>query len=138
MEIEIKVKSSQFSKETGHSGQEFSCFGKLEQRNEKYYIRYHEPENPDETPADVTLKVDGETVTLMRSGEAHSHFVFSKGQRDVSKYITPYGSFIMSIMPKTVKILKSESGGEINLGYSLCINNDTETENNFCITYNFK
>jgi len=44
----------------------------------------------------------------------------------------------MSIMPKTVKILKSESGGEINLGYSLCINNDTETENNFCITYNFK
>ena len=138
MEIEIKVKSSQFSKETGHSNQEFSCTGKLEQRGEKYYLRYREPKNSDEIPADVTLKVDGESVTLMRSGDAHSHFVFVKGQRDVSKYITPYGAFLMSIMPKVVKISRTDTGGEINLGYSLCINNDTETENNFCITYNFK
>lgn len=138
MEIEVKVKSSQFSKETGHSNQEFSCTGKLEQKGEKYYLRYREPENPDEAPADVTLKVDGEAVTLMRSGEAHSHFVFVKGQRDTSKYITPYGGFLMSIMPKVVKISRTDTGGEISLGYSLCINNDTTTENNFCITYNLK
>ncbi len=138
MEIEIKVKSSQFSKETGHSGQEFSCTGKLEQRGEKYYIRYREPESSDQTSADVTLKVDGEAVTLMRSGDAHSHFVFIKGRRDISKYITPYGAFLMSIMPKVVNISKTHAGGEISLGYSLCINGDTTTENNFYITYFLK
>ena len=138
MEIEIKVKSSQFSKETGHDGQEFSCTGKLEQRAGKYYIRYREPATEDSSPADVTIKVDGETVTLIRSGDAHSHFVFEKGQRNTSKYITPYGAFLMSVMPKVVKISTNENGGEINLGYSLSVNGVEQSENNFCIIYNFK
>lgn len=138
MEIEIKVKSSQFSAETGHSGQDFFCTGKLERHGEKLYIRYREPDCSGDTPGDVTLKIDGDTVTLIRAGEAHSHFVFRKNQRDTSRYVTPYGSFIMSVMPKIVKISVSPDEGKIDLGYSLTINNDTKTENNFGLTYKLK
>lgn len=138
MQIEIKVKSSQFSRQTGHSGQEFSCQGRLEERNGKYYLRYREPPEADQAPADVTLKVEGESVTLIRSGEAQSHFVFTPSQRDTSRYLTPYGSFLMSVMPHFVRISRDDKGGKIDLGYTLTINNDQDFQNNFCITYKIK
>ncbi len=135
MDIRISVKSSTFSRETGHDGAEFECVGKLETKNGNRYIRYTEPKGENDTEAKVTLKLDGNAVTLIRSGDAKSHFVFEKGKTHLSKYITPYGGFLIKVLAHRIKIENNERGGMVDLGYTLIINDNSPLENNFKLTY---
>ena len=135
MEINITVKSSQYRKDSGLNSDEFVCTGTLTEKGGKTYIRFNEPERENEAPAAVTLKTDGNSVTMIRSGDAQSHFVFKTGEPNISRYITPYGAFIMEVKPHFVRIAHNPQGGKIDLGYTLVINGDDRWENNFNIKY---
>ena len=137
MDIFIKVKSTTFSRDFGHDKTEFECTGRLEEKNGKKYVRYKEPDTNESVGADVTLKLD-DSVTLMRSGETKSHFVFKKDETHISKYLTPYGDFLMKVKAVRVKIVITDEGGEIDLGYKLTINEGEPVSNNFYLTYTIK
>lgn len=138
MDIFIKVKSTTFSRDFGHDKTEFECTGRLEEKNGKKYVRYKEPDTSESTGADVTLKLEKDLVTLMRSGETKSHFVFKKSETHISKYLTPYGDFLMKVKAVRVKTSLSDAGGEIDLGYKLTINDGDEISNNFYLIYTKK
>ncbi len=138
MDIFLKVKSTSFSVDTGHDKIEFECCGRLEEKNGKKYVRYHEPDTNESPGADVTLKLDDDMVTLIRSGEARSHFVFKKDETHISKYLTPYGDFLMKVKAVRVKTVITDEGGEIDLGYKLTINDGDGISNNFYLTYTIK
>ena len=74
--ILISIESKHYQKETGNYKEAFSCKGSLIYKENRVYIRYTEPENGEERPAAVTLKIDGKNISMMRSGDANSHFVF--------------------------------------------------------------
>lgn len=127
MEIKIDVKSSRFQKETGREENNFSCIGQKDVHGGKTYLRYTEPQGG----ASVIIRVENDAVYVTRSGEAHSRFAFRKGVTDYSKYLTPYGDFLMAVKPCRVVITE----GKIDLGYSLTVNETEKSENNFCLIY---
>ncbi len=131
----ITVKSSQYSKETGSDGMDFQCGGVVFPRGDSLYIRYTEPGSDGAEGASVTLKITGKTVVMMRQGETRSRFSFEKGEKDLSRYFTPYGSFLMEVLPSAVRLNVSESKGEIHLSYRLTINDSQRWENNFHLEY---
>ena len=64
----------------------------LYERGGKYYIAYEESELTGLEGTKTTVKLDGKTVTLIRTGTFPSHMLFSEDERHVGLYQTPVGS----------------------------------------------
>ena len=63
----------------------------LYERGGKYYIAYEESELTGLEGTKTTVKLDGKTVTLIRTGTFPSHMLFSEDERHVGLYQTPIG-----------------------------------------------
>lgn len=108
--------------------------GKYYKKDDKYYITYKESEMTGFSDTTTTVKVEGDRVTLIRFGANNSQLVFEKGQRYVGHYDTPYGAFTIGVMPNNVLIDIDDSGGQINVNYSIEINNGSVGKNDFFMT----
>ena len=63
----------------------------LYERGGKYYIAYEESELTGLEGTKTTVKLDGKTVTLIRTGTFPSHMVCSEDERHIGLYQTPIG-----------------------------------------------
>ncbi|MBD9068682.1 MAG: DUF1934 domain-containing protein, partial [Butyricicoccus sp.] len=63
----------------------------LYERGGKYYIAYEESELTGLEGTKTTVKLDGKTVTLIRTGTFPSHMLFSEDERHIGLYQTPIG-----------------------------------------------
>ena len=95
----------------------FSCEGELYKRGNKVFISYKEPEA--HGGGKVVLTAGGGKVTMDRRAEAVSSFTFEEGKTNLSRYFTPYGTFLASVAAKKVSVSGSGDSGEIKLEYSL-------------------
>ena len=64
----------------------------LYERGGKYYIAYEESELIGLEGTKTTVKLDGKTVALIRTGTFPSHMLFAEDERHVGLYQTPVGS----------------------------------------------
>lgn len=64
----------------------------LYERGGKYYIAYEESELTGLEGTKTTVKLDGKTVALIRTGTFPSHMLFAEDERHVGLYQTPVGS----------------------------------------------
>ena len=62
---------------------------RLYRRNGKYYITYDESEITGLVGTRTTLKIDGTTVSMIRTGTYPSEMLFAENQRHVGLYHTP-------------------------------------------------
>ncbi|MDP4118057.1 MAG: DUF1934 domain-containing protein [Bacillota bacterium] len=134
--ILITVESRRHCENSDTDSNNFSCDGEILFRDGKYYIKYTEPS--ENGGASVVLKTDEKTVSMTRRGESSSHFIFESARIFKSRYITPFGSFIMDIKTRSISIEVSGMSGKIDLGYDLTVNEDEISENNFCLIYKKK
>lgn len=103
---------------------EFVTEGNYYERNGKSYLSYKETEiSGFDSNTTTTLKIDGDTVSMTRFGNVNTHMVFSPGKRHLSHYETPYGSFTIGVVPEAVAIDMTDGSGNINIAYSLEIDN---------------
>lgn len=70
------------------------------------------------------LKVDGDTVTLRRTGEYCSEMHYEPGKHSEISYRTPYGVIKMGLFTRFTEHRLSDNGGTIRLGYVLETNGD--------------
>ena len=63
----------------------------LDERGGKYYIAYEESELTGLEGTKTTVKLDGKTVALIRTGTFPSHMLFAEDERHVGLYQTPIG-----------------------------------------------
>ncbi len=91
--------------------------GQLLQEDEKYIIEYDDSamSGLDNTTTRVT--VEGDRVSVKRSGTVETEFVFTKSQRYEAVYDTPYGAMQMSVMPTQVSSDLSSEKGRLDLEY---------------------
>ena len=90
--------------------------GALRREGEKLLLTYREGEGGSIRTA---LRLEGDKVTLLRSGELGCSLVFTPGLRHDSTYRTPYGSFPISVTARRVEPRGGEAGGELELEYDL-------------------
>ena len=87
-------------------------------------------------PQDVrtTFRVEGDTVTLSRSGGFSGDMVFCQGKKHYFVYDTPYGSMTMGVETYTLSCDLTEAGGELELDYAVDVENIIISKNVFKIS----
>ncbi|MBR2831592.1 MAG: DUF1934 domain-containing protein [Oscillospiraceae bacterium] len=87
-------------------------------------------------PQDVrtTFRVEGDTVTLSRSGGFSGDMVFCQGKKHYFVYDTPYGSMTMGVETYSLSSELDESGGELNIDYAVDVENIIISKNIFKIS----
>lgn len=86
-------------------------------KGDKIYISYEESEITGFTGNRTTIKFDGSTVAIIRSGTYPSELVFAKEQRHIGLYNTEFGALTISTYTKTLENSVNENGGELFIDY---------------------
>ncbi|HBR01117.1 MAG TPA: DUF1934 domain-containing protein [Ruminiclostridium sp.] len=105
---------------TGNSDKmSFITEGKLVSENGRYTVSYEESEITGLNGTTTTLKVDDNSVTLIRQGNVEALMLFEVGKTHLTDYDTQLGSVMLGITAKKVDIDLGEAGGNINVDYIL-------------------
>lgn len=88
-------------------------------RGGKFYISYEESELTGLLGTRTTVKIDGDTVTMMRTGTYPSEMIFGKNQRHVGLYHTEFGAITISTHTNQLRNTIGEYGGELEIDYTV-------------------
>lgn len=131
-DVIISVKGNQSALNQEKNMLEMITGGKYYKKDNTYYVTYKESEVTGMKGTTTTLKIHKNgIVTLMRFGPVNSQLVFEKGQKHISYYNTPHGSFTIGIFANNVNIDVDDCGGEIHIGYNIEIDNNNSGDNDF-------
>ena len=83
-----------------------------------YTVSYQEPFARGED-ARTTLLVEGDRVTMLRSGARNSQMVFEEGRRHVSYYDTAEGPTAVGVTASRVAADMGQEGGRIEVDYGV-------------------
>ncbi len=140
--MKINIKVMYINALQGEEGEccRFSCEGELYKKADKTFLKYTEPKG--NGGGKVILRAEKNVVTMNRQADAVSSFRFEKGKTHLSRYFTPYGTFLTSVTTNTLTVRLSEADGKIEMGYSLTVADDSlsspsveKMENKFGISY---
>lgn len=100
---------------------------------EEITLRYEETELTGLEGTTTTISVRPGFVTLLRQGQVNSEMVFEQGRRHLSMYSTPYGTMSVGINTRRMVIELDETGGNLEVDYSLEVNHAVASENIFSV-----
>ncbi|MGD8190392.1 DUF1934 domain-containing protein [Brevibacillus ginsengisoli] len=91
-------------------------------KHDVWFITYKE-QLEDQLEVNAVLKVGKQDFTLLRQGAVQMKQSFQKGLSSSSRYVSPYGSYLMEVHTHHLRI-KEENGQpqEISVGYQLWLN----------------
>jgi uncharacterized beta-barrel protein YwiB (DUF1934 family) len=96
--------------------------GNYYKKNKHHYVTYDEiSEGSDEVTKNV-VRFDGDMLTISKSGFTNVEMVFEKNKRNMTNYVTPYGSLIVGIDTDRIDIRESDDVINIDIDYALDIN----------------
>ncbi len=108
--------------------------GTLRPAENGWILSYEESELTGLEGTTTTIQVEGERVSLQRTGAVCSQMVFEEKRKHLSLYNTPYGAMEVSVAAKSVRHDLSEAGGEIEVTYRIELDHALAGENTFRIT----
>lgn len=120
MEVNINVKTIQFNEIGEKNVINLNTIGNLYQKRDHKYVVYKEIENNEETT--TSLKIEKDKVTIKRFGALNSTLVFKIGNKDISRYMTPQGEFIIENSTKDLVISEGKNI-KIDIDYDIKIMN---------------
>ena len=95
------------------------------------YIQYDESVDGCKTRCRVT--VEGDTITVLRKGEAVSKMVFRKGEKTDFSYIMPFGYIDMTVITDKLFCSIDNFGGDIELDYRIFSSGEKVSDNKIVI-----
>ena len=107
---------------------------RLYRKNDKYYIAYDESEITGLEGTRTTLKIDGKTVALIRTGRIASELLFLERQRHVGLYQTPYGMATIATHTSRIQNTIGEGGGALVIDYTVEIDHSVAGSHHFEMT----
>ena len=82
----------------------------------------------------TTFRVSPQQVTLTREGTLNAQMVFEEGKKHLFLYETPYGATSMGVGTRRLKDNLGESGGEMEIDYTIDVDSVVISENSFIIS----
>lgn len=96
--------------------------GRLEQEGEAWILSYREAPGSGLGESRTTLRVEGEAVTLTRTGETAARMIFRTGQAHRSVYQTPYGALELAVLTHRLSGALTARGGRLEIDYRIELN----------------
>lgn len=107
---------------------------KLYERNGKYYITYDETELTGLEGTRTMVKMDGTTVSMIRTGTYPSELLFAEDQRHVGLYQTEFGALTISTHTSRLDNTIGENGGVLEIEYTIEVDNSMVGHHRFRMT----
>lgn len=116
--VKIHVKSFEKS-DNEKSAIETVSFGKMAEKNGKFYVFYDETEAVGMKGTKTTIKWNYDNVVIIRSGTVESRQEFAKGLECISVYKTPYMMFSLKTNTEYLYVYCRDGVWTIELEYML-------------------
>lgn len=94
----------------------------------KKYLMYYEKQQESEDEVKSLVTLDGNQVTVSKTGSVNTKMVFSAGKRNSIDYRTPYGKIQMDVYTKNLMVICKEDFIHITIDYNLEMENDVISE----------
>jgi len=112
-----------------------STFGEFRRENDSFFISYNESAATGFEGDVTSLEIESDKkVVLHRRGISNTQLIIERGRRHLSHYLTGYGGAMVGIKADTIDNRLHDSGGELQLLYSLDINASLLSQNKLSIT----
>lgn len=121
-DVLVKISGLQFAGEEDSDSIEVITSGTYYKKNGKHYVLYEEVM---EGTAEVTknmIKIGEDSMEVTKKGPAAVHMVFEKDKKNVSYYDTPYGSLLIGIDAKEIRVNETDLDIHVEVAYGLEIN----------------
>ena len=133
-QVVISIKGMQKYVDTDPDVIELVTEGRLIRRGkDDYILSYRESELTGLDGTETTIHVEGEQVTLVRTGEFNTQMVFQEGRRHLSMYNTPYGAMAIGVNTRHLLAELDDQGGDIEIDYAIEIDHALAGRNVFQI-----
>ncbi|MBQ2697140.1 MAG: DUF1934 domain-containing protein [Clostridia bacterium] len=130
----ITIKGRQYYDDEYYDTIELMTDGSFEKQGDAYLISYDESEVTGMTGTRTTILVEpGDRVTLTRVGGVCQSLIFEPGRRNNGHYVMNEGQMTLTVDAGRVVNRLSEKGGSLFVNYSLEINSQLMSKNNFLI-----
>ncbi len=103
---------------------ELTTTGTLEYVDGGWEICYEETEMTGLEGVSTTFRLEPGQVTLRRTGRLRSEMIFREGQIHESLYQTEIGVLMLTVFAKMIEADISESGGTVDMVYSVSVENN--------------
>jgi uncharacterized beta-barrel protein YwiB (DUF1934 family) len=112
---------------------EMQTTGKWFTKDNKDYIFYNDTELIESVETKTRVTIDGNTVSIIRTGGTNTHLVFEKGITHMIPYETPFGVLDMVSSTKDIQISRKLDSIELTVMYSLEMNQQDMGPSSFYI-----
>lgn len=121
-DVWVSVEGLQFGTGPEAESIEIMTPGSYYRKKDHHFVLYDEVmEGSDEITKNV-VKFDGDMLTISKSGFTNVEMVFEKNKRNMTNYVTPYGSLIVGIDTDRIDIRENEDSINIDIDYALDVN----------------
>lgn len=122
-DVIVSVTGTQFSMENMDEPVEVITSGSYYKKNNKHYVVYDEVIDG-EYPTKNMMKFDDTCFNLIRSGAVNSNMIFEENKRNLSNYVTPFGTLVIGIDASKVDIDEKSEEINVDIDYAIDVNSE--------------
>ena len=137
-EVIITICGLQNGPETDGEPIEMIVSGEYFLKNNKHYILYDEVMEGEERVTKNRIKISNGHMELTKHGVVNVNMIFEENVKNITQYVTPYGSLSMGIDAKKVAIHESENEIDIAVEYGMEMNDEFVADCNISINIKSK
>ena len=121
-DVWVSVAGLQFGSNPEGEKIEILTPGSYYKKKNHHYVLYDEiGENADEVTKNV-VRFDGDMFSISKSGFTNVEMIFEKNKRNMTNYVTPYGTLLVGIDTDNIDIRENKDSINIDIDYALDIN----------------
>ncbi len=118
----LQMTSTQVQEDGQEAVMKLTTSGTLHREAESTVLEYEETGDGGMT-GQASIEMKGDTVMLVREGEASMRLILRQGCKYISTYSTPFGRLDMEALPTKVMYVMGEKDGRIELEYHMHMQN---------------
>lgn len=134
--VNLYTKAIQTDRTGNKNKIEFFVEGNYVVKNDYIYITYKESAISGMEGATTTLKINADSLSILRFGTYNSKLEFRQNDRTLTNYQTPYGNIPMTIHTKLLEVdLQQDEKSNIHLKYTLEADGEEPLNNEVIISF---
>lgn len=118
----LQMTSTQVQEDGQEAVMKLTTSGTLHRGVDSTVLEYEETGDGGMT-GQASIEMKGDTVMLVREGEASMRLILRQGCKYISTYSTPFGRLDMEALPTKVMYVMGEKDGRIELEYHMHMQN---------------
>lgn len=121
-DVLVSVEGLQFADDPRGDRIEIITPGSYFKKKDKHYVLYDEVTEGSDEITRNTVRFDGDMLSISKHGFANVEMIFEKNKRNMTNYVTPYGTLLVGIDTDRIDIRESDDVINIDIDYALDIN----------------